>query len=102
LTRLALDIVSLANLVYHRVAGSRRSFTWSDIAASESSSAFKVYRATAFPLLRTLMAIDRNLPFPRGFQLAVRARRISSRDMSTQFEWMWDRSAGMSVRRRDL
>ena len=100
LTRLALDMVSLGNLAYQRVAGNRRGFTWSDIAASETSTAFKVYRAAVFPVLRTLMALDRNLPLPKGFQLAVRARRISVREASAQFEWMWDRSAGMSMRRR--
>jgi SAM-dependent methyltransferase len=75
LTKLVLDAVSLGHLVYERTVCRRQSFTWSDIAETRDSAAFRAYR-WVHPVLRALVGVDRNLPFPRGFQLGVRARRV--------------------------
>jgi glycosyltransferase involved in cell wall biosynthesis len=85
LTRAVLDAVSVAHRVYERVAFQRQSYTWSDIAQTENTRTFGIYRRL-LPALRALVAVDRNLPFPKGFQLGVRARKQTAR-APTLLEW---------------
>ena len=75
-TRLATDAVSLAHLAYQRVVHRRRAWTWADVAASESSPAFRVYRGV-FPLLRAVSRTDCLLGGRRGFGLVAAVRKAS-------------------------
>ncbi len=69
-TRLVTDAVSLAHLLYQRIVHRRRAWTWSDVAASESSIAFRAY-TVLFPALRVVSRLDRLLRWARGFGLVA-------------------------------
>jgi glycosyltransferase involved in cell wall biosynthesis/2-polyprenyl-3-methyl-5-hydroxy-6-metoxy-1,4-benzoquinol methylase len=88
LSRAALDTVSLANLAYQRLVRRRKSFSWKEIAESEQSLAFRAYRKI-YPLLRAVVGLDRNLPTPKGFQIAVRARRVPVEAIPLGFDRVW-------------
>lgn len=77
-TKLAVDAVSLAHLVYQRVIHRRRAWTWSDAVEAESGAAFKLFRSI-FPVLVGFCRLDRMIPRFRGFGLVVEVRRRSSR-----------------------
>jgi SAM-dependent methyltransferase len=83
-TRILADCVSLAHLLYQRIAHGRRSWTWSDAAASETSWVFRLY-AWMFPLLWTLSRADVALGGLRGFGLiAVAAKESAPRGMALE------------------
>jgi SAM-dependent methyltransferase len=73
-TKLAVDLVSLAHLIYQRVFHHRRAWTWSDAAEVEDGRAFRFY-AFIFPLLRVLLRLDKTLSLFRGFGLVVAVRK---------------------------
>ena len=73
-TKLAVDVVSLAHLLYQRVVHGRRAWTWSDAAEVESGAAFKLFRLV-FPVLRLLSRLDWMLGRFRGFGLVVEVRK---------------------------
>ncbi|HSE38706.1 MAG TPA: class I SAM-dependent methyltransferase [Blastocatellia bacterium] len=76
-TKLAVDLVSLAHLVYQRVLHRRRAWTWSDAAEAESGLAFKVFRIV-FPVLLAFSRLDRLLHRFGGFGLVVQVRKRRS------------------------
>jgi SAM-dependent methyltransferase len=76
-TKLAVDAVSLAHLVYQRLIHRRRAWTWSDAAEAESSAALKVFRLI-FPVLLAFSRLDQMIPRSRGFGLVVEVRKRSS------------------------
>lgn len=73
-TKLAMEAVSVAHIAYQRIVHGRRSWTWSDAGEAEGGLAFRLYRL-AFPFMRAVAALDKVLPIPGGFGLAVRARK---------------------------
>ena len=73
-TKLAVDSVSLAHLVYQRVIHRRRAWTWSDAAEAESGRAFKLFRLV-FPFLLAFSRLDGMLRPFRGFGLVVEVRK---------------------------
>ena len=75
-TKLAMEAVSLAHIVYQRAVHGRRSWSWADVAEPSvaSGAAFGVYRRL-FPILRALGSLDRLLPTRGGFGLAMQARK---------------------------
>lgn len=73
-TKLALDLVSLAHIVYQRVLHRRRAWTWSDAAEAEGGLAFRLFRLV-FPVLRAFSRLDRLLHRFRGFGLIVEVRK---------------------------
>lgn len=73
-TKLAVDLVSLAHLVYQRVIHRRRAWTWSDAAEAEGGRAFKLFRLV-FPFLSAFSRLDRMLDRFRGFGLVVEVRK---------------------------
>lgn len=75
-TKLAVDLVSLAHLVYQRVIHRRRAWTWSDAAEAEGSRAFNIFRMV-FPFLLAFSRLDRLLSRFRGFGLVVQVRKRS-------------------------
>ncbi len=75
-TRLATDAVSLAHLAYQRLVHRRRAWTWADVAAAESSPAFRLYRGV-FPLLWAFSRADRLFGARRGFCLVAAVRKAS-------------------------
>jgi SAM-dependent methyltransferase len=77
-TKLAMELVSVAHIAYQRLVHGRRSWSWSDAEAAEGGLAFRVYR-TMFPALRAVAALDKIVPLPGGFGLAVRARKPGPR-----------------------
>jgi SAM-dependent methyltransferase len=76
-TKLAVDAVSLAHLVYQRVVHRRRAWTWSDAAEAESGAAFKLFRSI-FPVLVGFCRLDRLIPRSRGFGFVVEVRKRNS------------------------
>ena len=77
-TKLAVDLVSLAHIVYQRVFHRRRSWTWSEAAEAEGGVAFKLYRLVT-PVLLAFSRLDRLLFRYRGFGLIVEVRKCESR-----------------------
>lgn len=75
-TKLAVDFVSLAHLIYQRVLNRRRAWTWSDAAEAESGLAFKLFRLL-FPVLRVFSRLDWLLNRFRGFGLVAAVRKCS-------------------------
>jgi len=73
-TKLVVDLVSLAHLVYQRVIHGRRAWTWSEAADVEGGLAFKLF-ATVFPLLLAFSRLDRMLGRFRGFGLVASVRK---------------------------
>ncbi len=76
LSKLAMEAVSFAHIVYERLVHGRRSWSWSDVSSPAVSGglAFRLYQ-TAFPLLRGFGRLDRMVPWRGGFGLAARLRR---------------------------
>lgn len=77
-TKLAVDLVSLAHLVYQRVIHGRRAWTWSEAADVEGGFAFKLF-ATIFPLLWAFSRLDKMLGGFRGFGLVAFVRKRSGK-----------------------
>ena len=75
-TKLAIDLISLAHLVYQRVIYGRRAWTWSEAADVESGIAFRLF-STVFPLLWAFSRLDRVLGRFRGFGLVASVRKRS-------------------------
>lgn len=75
--RFMTDLVSLAHLLYQRIAHHRRSWTWSEAAAAEGSLVFRLY-ALVFPVLLACCRLDRFLDRTRGFGLVVAVRKRSA------------------------
>jgi ubiquinone/menaquinone biosynthesis C-methylase UbiE len=78
-TRILADLVSLAHLLYQRMAHGRRAWTWSDAAAAEKSWVFRLY-AWMFPLLWALSRVDAALGGLRGFGLIAVAAKENALD----------------------
>ena len=75
-TRLAADVVSLAHILYQRLAHKRRAWTWSDVTRSEHGIVFRSY-ALLFPALWAFSRFDRLLESRPGFGLIVAARKLN-------------------------
>jgi SAM-dependent methyltransferase len=73
-TKLAVDVVSLAHLIYQRVVHGRRTWTWSEATAVQSSVAFRLY-TWIFPIVWAFSRIDRVLLRLRGFGLIALAKK---------------------------
>ena len=73
-TRLAVDAISLAHIIYQRVAHGRRAWTWSEAAESEDSATFRVYKLV-FPIFRAFAQLDKLFGQRRGFGLVARVRK---------------------------
>jgi len=76
-TKVAVDLVSLAHLVYQRVVHGRRAWTWSEAADVEGGLAFKLFRG-AFPFLWAFSRLDKMLSGFRGFGLVASVRKRCS------------------------
>lgn len=77
-SKLAIDIIALAHLIYQRAIHGRKSWTWDDAVGPETrnSIVFRAYVAV-FPILRAVGMLDRVLRIKGGFGVALRARRIA-------------------------
>lgn len=73
-TKLVVDLVSLAHLVYQRVVHRRRAWTWSEAAEVEGGGAFRLFTGV-FPLLLAFSHLDRMLGRFRGFGLVAYVRK---------------------------
>lgn len=73
-TKVAVDAISLAHILYQRTVHHRRAWSWSEAAAAEGSSAFRLY-TWFFPLLLALSRLDKLLSRRRGFGLIVAVRK---------------------------
>ncbi len=73
-TKLAVDLISLAHLVYQRVVYRRSAWTWSEAAEAEGGAAFSLYKLI-FPILRAFSQLDGMLGRFRGFGLVVEVRK---------------------------
>jgi ubiquinone/menaquinone biosynthesis C-methylase UbiE len=73
-TRLVVDAISVANIIYQRLINQRRSWTWSDMEGVERSIAFRIH-TFVFPVLRAFLSIDHLLKRFRGFGLVVAVRK---------------------------
>lgn len=73
-TKLAVDLVSLAHLIYQRVIHGRRAWTWSEAADVEGGFAFRLF-ALVFPLLLAFSRLDKLLGRFRGFGLVASVRK---------------------------
>ena len=79
-TKVAVDAISLAHILYQRTVHHRRAWSWSEAAAAEGGFAFRLY-TWFFPLLLALSRLDKLLGRRRGFGLivAIRKRRAEER-----------------------
>lgn len=73
-TRLVVDGVSLAHLLYQRIVHGRRAWTWSEAAAAEGSPAFRLY-TWIFGALLAVCRLDGLARGARGFGLVAVARK---------------------------
>lgn len=76
-TKLAVDLVSLAHLVYQRVIHGRRAWTWSEAADVEGGLAFKFFKS-GFPLLWAFSRLDKMLGGFRGFGLVASVKKTQA------------------------
>ncbi len=73
-TKVIVDLVSVAHILYQRVVNRRRAWTWSDAAGLEGGWAFRLY-TWVFPVLWAFSRLDRILSRRRGFGLVVSLRK---------------------------
>ena len=76
-TKVIVDAVSLAHIAYERCVKHRQSWTWSEAAEAENSSAFRAY-TKLFPALQTVAKADRFLSRGRGFGLVACVRKATN------------------------
>lgn len=74
-TRLAVDTVALAHIIYQRLAHGRRAWTWSEAAEIEGSSTFKLYKL-AFPIFLAFAQLDKLFGGRRGFGFVASVKKI--------------------------
>lgn len=73
-TRLVVDAIGLAHIIYQRVVHGRRAWTWSEAAESEDSATFRVYKL-AFPVFRAFTRLDKLIGRRRGFGIVASVRK---------------------------
>lgn len=82
-TKLALDVVSLAHMIYQRVVHHRRAWTWSEATAVQSSVAFKLY-TWIFPIVWLFSRLDKVLMRFRGFGLIASVKKQTQHDRNAK------------------
>lgn len=78
-TKLVVDLVSLAHLIYQRVVHRRSAWTWSEATEAEGGVAFRLY-TLLFPVLWIFSRLDGTLARFRGFGLVASVRKTARDD----------------------
>jgi len=73
-TKLMVDIVSLAHLLYQRSFLGRHAWTWFDVTSIQQTRSFRIY-SLLFPVLESFSGLDRKIRGMSGFGLIAIVRK---------------------------